>query len=483
MLLDVLCPTSSKADSGEVARVVTWAYKRVVKFMWVLTVAAFLSCTVWLAISLHEQHVETHDIGLLVAFFFVMAGLPIAIWEIGMHLQYYTRPDVQKFIIRILWMVPIYAITSWLALCFTRHAIYFNTLRGCYEAYVIYSFYMYLVTILGGDQMHGEEQIISLLETKPETEHHSFPFCWLPTPRMGEPFLHMCRRGVLAYVAIRLLTALVAYPLEIAGVYDDGEVDFGRGYIYLSLVNNAGAAWAMYCLFAFYTTLQAELEPIGPIPKFLCVKLVVFFSYWQGFTLAILAWSGVLHQSGWTETAAATHAGADTNNWQMKDIQTGCQNFLICCEMFFAALAHHYAFSYKEYILDDEQAQIDAKRPWCDMLWVLLEVDDVKRGFNDEMPYEVSASAQHHIDEQARLLRRVADKQRPRLNWVLEKCFGKRFENSFPGNSSDAKNQEDGNQDEMRADSEEDSCRALLSQQDGLQYDDVATSSSSYQAV
>ena len=71
---------------------------------------------------------------------------------------------------------------SWLGLRFAEIALYFDLLRECYEAFVIYSFYQLLVTYLG-----GERNLVEILAAKPE-KPHVFPFCCLPAWRMSDRF-------------------------------------------------------------------------------------------------------------------------------------------------------------------------------------------------------------------------------------------------------------------------------------------------------
>lgn len=40
--------------------------------------------------------------------------------QIAMHTEYYTQPRLQKHVIRILLMVPIYAVDAWFALRFRK---------------------------------------------------------------------------------------------------------------------------------------------------------------------------------------------------------------------------------------------------------------------------------------------------------------------------------------------------------------------------
>lgn len=60
-------------------------------------------------------------------------------FQIYMHLRYYSSPNEQRHIVRILFIVPIYAFDSWLSLLFftnDQYYVYFDTVRDCYEGNV-----------------------------------------------------------------------------------------------------------------------------------------------------------------------------------------------------------------------------------------------------------------------------------------------------------------------------------------------------------
>ena len=46
----------------------------------------------------------------MIAALFLVLALMLSFWQIGAHLAHYTKPELQKYIIRILWMVA--ALTS-----------------------------------------------------------------------------------------------------------------------------------------------------------------------------------------------------------------------------------------------------------------------------------------------------------------------------------------------------------------------------------
>ena len=62
-----------------------------------------------------------------VAGLFTLLALPVSIYEVAMHLEYFTRPKLQIRVIRILWMVPIYAIDCFLSLTPQFHVSWHKT--------------------------------------------------------------------------------------------------------------------------------------------------------------------------------------------------------------------------------------------------------------------------------------------------------------------------------------------------------------------
>ena len=73
------------------------------------------------------------DDSCIIAGIFVLLSVAITLRQIYQHLKHYYCPSQQKWIVRILFMVPIYALSSWLSLKFHNHAIYFDTIRNVYE--------------------------------------------------------------------------------------------------------------------------------------------------------------------------------------------------------------------------------------------------------------------------------------------------------------------------------------------------------------
>lgn len=80
----------------------------------------------------------------------------------ALHLEYYSRPALQRHIIRILLMPPIYALDSWFCLRFISARTVLTPIRECYEAYTIYNFFMYLIRYLDGANVSGLGPVVAI---------------------------------------------------------------------------------------------------------------------------------------------------------------------------------------------------------------------------------------------------------------------------------------------------------------------------------
>lgn len=85
--------------------------------------------------------------------------------QIYLHLKYHVCPNEQKWIVRMLFIIPIYAFDAYLSLLLFAHEsyyVYFDAVRSWYEAFVIWSFLSLCYAYLG-----GESSIMSEIRGKP----------------------------------------------------------------------------------------------------------------------------------------------------------------------------------------------------------------------------------------------------------------------------------------------------------------------------
>ncbi|XP_044754241.1 transmembrane protein 184B isoform X1 [Coccinella septempunctata] len=270
----------------------------------------------------------------VIAGIFVFAALFITCTQIYHHLRWYTNPAEQRWIVRILFIVPIYATYSWISLLFFNsegYYIYFFTVRDCYEAFVIYNFLSLCYEYLG-----GEGNIMSEIRGKPIRSSCTYGTCCLNGKTYTIGFLRFCKQATLQFCLIKPVMAFVIIILQSFGHYRDGDWSPNGGYLYITIIYNISVSLALYGLFLFYYATRDLLIPFEPVLKFCTVKSVIFLSFWQGVGLAILEKAEVI-------TPINDSTGTGT-------VSAGYQNFLICIEMFFAALALRSAFPYRIYI-------------------------------------------------------------------------------------------------------------------------------------
>jgi hypothetical protein len=196
---------------------------------------------------------------------------------------------------------------------------------------VIYTFFTLLTNTLGGER----DIIISTSGRSPKS--HLFPFNYCcPKVDISDPYTFLAiKRGILQYTWIKPILCLIEIILETNGSLHQNKIGLKSGYMWVGITYNISISISLYSLALFWYLLLEDLEPYRPLPKFLCIKSVIFFSYWQGFLLAILVWLGIIPESS---------SSSGSNN-----IARAIQNSLMCVEMVFFAVGNWYAFSYQDY--------------------------------------------------------------------------------------------------------------------------------------
>ncbi|XP_059414546.1 transmembrane protein 184A-like [Carassius carassius] len=268
---------------------------------------------------------------------FVWSALFITCHQIYLHLRSYTVPNEQRYIIRILFIVPIFAFDSWLSLLFIsndQYYVYFESVRDCYEAFVIYNFLSLSFEYLG-----GESAIMSEIRGKPIQSSCLYGTCCLVGMSYSIGFLRFCKQATLQFCVVKPIMAVITILLQAFGKYHDGDFNVTGGYLYITIIYNISVSLALYALFLFYFATSDLLRPFEPVLKFLTIKSVIFLSFWQGMVLAILERCGVIPEA---LVIDGYEVGAGT-------VAAGWQNFIICIEMVFAAIALRYAFTSSVY--------------------------------------------------------------------------------------------------------------------------------------
>ncbi|XP_013411158.1 transmembrane protein 184B isoform X2 [Lingula anatina] len=267
------------------------------------------------------------------------AALFITVHQIYLYLRYYNVPNEQRWIVRILFIVPIYSFDSWLSLMFfsnDSYYVYFDSVRDCYEAFVIYNFLSLCYEYLG-----GEGAIMTEIRGKPIRASWFWCTCCLAGKTYTIGFLRFCKQATLQFCIVKPVMAIITLILQPFDYYKDGNFSPESGYLYITIVYNISVSLALYALFLFYQATKELLSPYDPVLKFCVVKSVIFLSFWQGVVLAILEKAGAI--SPIYSDNGVQVAGQGT-------VAAGYQNFFICIEMFVAAIALRFAFPHSIYM-------------------------------------------------------------------------------------------------------------------------------------
>ena len=311
---------------------------------------------------------EEHSLTILhMALVFTTLTCLISMFHMSAHLRNFNQPMVQRKIIAILWMSPIYAVTSFLSLLWPAAEGYLAILKDLYEAYVIYQFLAFLIAVLGQGDRDVAVQVLAQHADHLDKPAKCLSCFYHPPPDEGpaakaNAVLVECMILCMQFVFFRPITSIATFVFEVIAdsdaqadassttstgdsmteeqVEEDAWAYFKSPLFYIAMIQNVSVFFAFSGLLKFYHAVREDLAWCQPFAKFATIKGVVFMTFWQGLIISIVC---NIHQGGrWSVTD-------DDGNQNPRQKAIELQNVLICLEMLFFSIAHVCVFPTDEW--------------------------------------------------------------------------------------------------------------------------------------
>jgi hypothetical protein len=119
-------------------------------------------------------------------------------------------------------------------------------------------------------------------------------------------------------------------------------------HVWCITLNCIAVTVAMYMLIAFFMNIKNRIADKRPMMKFLCIKLVIFLSFWQMIVCSLLSSLDIIKPSRIISEG---------------DIAIGFNALLVCFEMIIFSIFHLFAFPAKPYMAKNEGELLYCHRP------------------------------------------------------------------------------------------------------------------------
>jgi hypothetical protein len=165
--------------------------------------------------ELHDEVQEEHNLTFLtLAGIFTLLTCLISMFHMSSHLQKMVQPLIQRKIVAILWMSPIYSVTSFLSLIYPPAEGYCAIVKDFYESYCIYTFLSFLIAVLGRGDRDQAVQVLSRYANHLHRPTRCLSWFYDPPPETSDQakasaVITECQILAMQFVFIRPLTTVV----------------------------------------------------------------------------------------------------------------------------------------------------------------------------------------------------------------------------------------------------------------------------------
>ncbi|TVY14449.1 Transmembrane protein, partial [Lachnellula arida] len=236
----------------------------------------------------------------LVSFFLIMR-----------HATHFSLPKEQKQVIRIVFMVPVFSVVTFLSIAFNGSAIYIKSIEDVYEGIAFSSFFLLLCEFI----RENEEDRQAFLASSGSTKQHKAACI-----------------GVFQFPIAMLLQLVITDITQAAGIYCEQSNKLYFAKIWMAILNALSTTVAIISVLKFYGATKTVTKPRKPLSKLVGFKAIIGLSFLQNLVFSFL-------QSSMKPTEHYTY----------NDLTIGLPNLLLSVEMVIFALAFLYVFRAHEY--------------------------------------------------------------------------------------------------------------------------------------
>merc|ERR1712038_529188 len=235
--------------------------------------------------------------------------------------------------------------TSWLSLVFVEAEGYLIFIKDLYESYIIYTFFSFLMCVLGrGDRNAVVELLAKHVDQLKPPIHFKF---WTQRPifdngkHKASMILDQCQFFAMQFVLVRPITSMA---MLVSDAIVESRWDWRYPQFYVMWTVNISVFFAFTGLVKFYHAVREDLKWCHPFSKFLCIKGVVFMTFWQNVIISFLAHAVFFNTKNDENINDGSGGENEATEWSKQ-----AQSFLTCLEMFFFAIVHCFVFPVEEW--------------------------------------------------------------------------------------------------------------------------------------
>eukprot|EP00732_Lithocolla_globosa_P005685 Lithocolla_globosa_v1_NODE_6055_length_1143_cov_12.242647.p1 type:complete len:335 gc:universal NODE_6055_length_1143_cov_12.242647:1072-68(-) len=269
-----------------------------------------------------------------------------------LHLRLYQQPELQRYIVRITLMVPVYIWTCWFSMAFPQTSLSLDLVRDCYEAFILVCFFTLIV-----NKLEGEAKTIQVLGR--QTLRMRYFICCKKMKfqeKADEVFLTL-KRGILQFSLVMPVITLAILVLSLLNLLFN-DYSFTGINLYLQLVHVVSVLISLVFLLQFYKLTRSSLPvKFNAFGKFLCLKAVIFLAFLQtlGINMAV---------------SIAQSELPEEERFEVDYLLNG----LLVIEMCILSFFHLSVFGAKEFRVLESGVRVT----WTQALWDVINLSDFR---------------------------------------------------------------------------------------------------------